>query len=230
MPESVFLRFTAPDREDLVKLRIFESVAAEGPWTNVIEEVTGVDLGTYPDYISQYTTNLAASKTNWFSIQWEDDKGAVTEISNPVQGGTSTLVGEIIALVGERDITLDDQVVRQETEFAIETYFGSDPYLATTDSYRVKVGLARLVQARSMMSTLATASGTNSGWTAGLVSMKSGTSASTSENLIRWLLEEAANGLGLSVARVAQMAQMVIAGGLSTYNGNGTAPVLVEVE
>ena len=122
---SVFLNFTPPDREDLTKLRIFEATDAAGPW-NEIEVVTAI--GEYPNYISSYTTNLATSNTNWFSIQWEDAKGAQTDQSNAIQGGTETLVGEIVDRVLVRDNTLDEQVVLAETEALIERYFGCDPY------------------------------------------------------------------------------------------------------
>ena len=229
MPVSVKLRFTAPDTEDLKYLKIYEEASPTGVWDTVIETVDLDALdAAYPEYISEYETNMALSATDWFAIQWIGRKGAVGGLSNPMQGGTSSLVGEIVELVGQRDSNLDAQVVRQETEFAIETYFGQDPYTATTDSYRIRVGLARLVQARTMLSDLAKGGGSNSGWTAGLVSMKSGTTGN--EKLVRWLLEQAAIGLGMNYARIAQMATMVIAGGMSAYDVSVAVPVLVEVE
>lgn len=233
---SVHLRFSAPAREDLTKLRIFEAASPAGPWITPIEILDLVAAGkVFPDYLSEYTTDDAANTTDWFAIQWEDAGGARTEISNAMQGGTTTMVGEIIDLVAERDHTLDEQTVRQETEFAIESYFGKDPYTVDTDTtnYRIRIGLARIVQARSMLNRLAatSSSGTSSGWTAGLVSMKSGSdSQSASEGLIRWLLQEAGNLLGWNYARVAQMATVVIAGGQSAYEIDYAEPILIGVE
>jgi hypothetical protein len=211
--------------EDLTKLKIYEAAASDGPWGAPIEEVT--DVGSYPDYIDHYTTALALSKVNWFTIIWEDSKGAETDRSNPIQGGADDLVSEIMDLVEERDHTLDTQVVRQETEFLLEQYYHIDPYTATEDSYMRKIGLARLVQARVMLNRIASSS-SSSGWTAGLVSMKSGGSADKAT--VIWLLEEAAKGLGWNYARVAQMATMVIAGGMSSYENYISEPILIEVE
>lgn len=233
---SVHLRFSAPAREDLTKLHIFEAASPAGPFITPIETVNLVTEGiVFPDYISEYTTDQAANTTDWFAIQWEDEGGAKTEISNAMQGGTTTLVGEIIDLVNERDHTLDEQTVRQESEFAIESFFGKDPYTvdSETTTYRIRIGLARVVQARAMLNRLAatSSSGSGSGWTAGLVSMKSSTdSQGASESLIRWLLQEAGNLLGWNYARVAQMATMTIAGGMSAYEIAFPEPILIAVD
>jgi hypothetical protein len=230
---SVHLKFSAPAREDLILLRIFEAPTAAGPFDVPIEEVDlAAEGAVYPDYISEYTTDLAVSTTNYFTVQFEDDKGALTDMSNPVQGGTGTFVGEIMDLVKERDHTLDEQTVRQEAEFAIETYFGIDPYtvVSATTSYRIRIGLARLVQARTMINRFAQVAGASaSSWTAGLVSMKSST-GSSDQALVKWLLEQAAEGLGLNYSRIAQMATMVIAGGLSAHQLGYAEAVLVAVE
>lgn len=229
---SVHLRFIPPDQPDLTKLRIYEGPDSTGPF-NLIEEITPV--GGYPDYISEYTTTLAGSLANWFAIEWEDSKGARTDLSAAVQGGTTTFVGEIIALVMARDATLDPQVVQQEAEAAVETYFGTDPYTVTSSTVRfsVKVGLARLVQARSMLNSLITSASVSasSGWTSGLVSMKSGTDqAKQSESLIRYLLQAAAESLGFGIGRIAQMAVPTIAGGLSEIVTADISRLLIEVE
>jgi hypothetical protein len=232
MPASVFLNFTPPDREDLTKLHIFESPNATGPWTN-IETVTAV--GTYPNYISSYTTNLAASALSWFSIQWEDSKGAKTDQSNSIRGGTETLVGEIVDRVLVRDGTLDEQVVLAETEAIIERYFGTDPYTIdpSTVGYATKNSLAKIVQAKSMYSTLITSATTGDSWTAGLVSMKSSSGSSSGTNalaVIDALMKEAARELGLGVSIVAQMANLQIAGGFSQIVSADISRLMIEVE
>jgi hypothetical protein len=228
---SVFLNFTPPDREDLAKLHIYEADAQDGPW-NLIETVEGAPLGTYPEYISFYTTENASSNVSWFAIQWEDEKGAKTDISNAIQGGTETLVGEIVDRVLTRDNTLDEQVVLQEAEAIIERYFGKDPYTVDPDSvgYYIKNALAKIVQAKSMFSKFATSSsGGTSGWTAGLVSMKSGNSQSSIDT-IQYLLEEGARELGLKVGIVAQMVGLEIAGGFTQIVTADISRLMIEVE
>lgn len=232
MPASVFLNFTPPDREDLVKLYIYESDDSDGPWT-LIETVVPPALGTYPDYISHYTTNLAGSNLHWFSIQWEDSKGAKTQQSNAIQGGTSTLVGEIVDRVMARDNSLDEQVVLAEAEALIERYFGTDPYTVdpSTVGYATKNSLAKMVQAKSMYSFLVTSTGSSSSWAAGLVSMKSSTTeVTTSLEIIKSLLAEAARELGLQVSVVAQMTGLEIAGGFSQIVSADISRLLIEVE
>ena len=228
MPESVRLRFTAPAEENLDALLIYEAASADGPWVTPIETVTAI--GSYPDYIDEYTTDQAASKVNCFAIQWRDSKGALTEISNPIQGGTTTLVGEVIQLVEQRDESLDPQVVRQEVETALEIYYGVDPYsLASEASYRIKNGLAKLAQARAMINPSRLV-GSNTGWTAGLVSMKSGSDVETDTKMIQMLIDSVSVDLGLRRSRVAQMAEMVIAGGMSEIVSADISRLLIEVE
>lgn len=227
---SVFLNFTPPDREELTTLRIFEATDKSGPWTE-IEAVT--EIGTYPNYISSYTTNLASNAINWFSIQWEDAKGAKTDQSNAIQGGTETLVGEIVDRVLVRDGTLDEQVVLAETEALIERYFGVDPYTVDPNSvgYATKNSLAKMVQAKSMYSKVVTSSSTSGGWTAGLVSMKSSSGDSTtSMDIIDSLMKEAARELGVGVSIVAQMMAIPIAGGFSQIVSADISRLLIEVE
>lgn len=227
---SVFLNFTPPDREDLSELRIFEGPTKDGPWT-LIE--TLVDLGPYPDYISHYTTDLASSNVSWFSIQWADTKGAETDLSNAIQGGTETLVGEIVDRALTRDNTLDEQVVLQEAEALVERYYGKDPYTVepSTVSYFTKNSLAKLVQAKAMLSGIVSSSTATSSWSAGLVSMKSGTSSSgDSYKLAVALMEEAAKELGMNFSRIAQMTGITIAGGFSQIVSADISRLMIEVE
>ena len=228
---SVRLQFTP--LEGFTKLNIYEADTAELAPGSKIETVVVDPV----DPISQYTTQQATGLNKWFSIQWEDASGGLSEMSNPIQGGTTTFIGEIIDLVRERDSSLDEQVVRQEAEAAIESFFGVDPYSIEFGSqrYAVKIGLARLVQARSLINGLVTTtsvSSSNSGWTAGLVSMKSGTAdqVKQSESLIKWLLEQASLSLGLSGSRIAQMAVPVIAGGFSEVVTADISRLMIEVE
>lgn len=226
---SVFLDFTPPDRDDLEKLHIFEATSVNGPWA-LIETVD--EIGSYPDYISNYTTELATNSINWFSIQWEDDKGAKTDQSNAIQGGTETLVGDIVSRVHVRDASLDEQVVLQETEAILERYFNTNPYTVPADSigYATKNSLAKIIHAKSMFTTVLVSTGSANSWTAGLVSMKSSTDTKSNLDIIKYLMQEAARELGLGISIVAQMARLEIAGGFSEIVSADISRLLIEVE
>lgn len=216
MPVKVPLSWIPPDIPDLAKLYILEGPSATGPFVS-IETITSI--GTYPGYIDHYTTALATSATDWFAIQWEDGVGAKTDISAPIQGGETTLVAEIVKRVRERDSGLSLQVIQQEAEGAIESYFGGDPYdpdLVDTATYGQKNGLTYMVLARALMSTVVAsiaASLNVDQATIGLISFKSGTSTSsgtktTSFDSIQKLLDMANALLGLTGSRVLQIADI----------------------
>lgn len=213
---SVALEFALPPQPDLVKVYVLESSAAEGPFT-VIDTIS--EVGTYPDYIDNYTTDQAADENNWFSIMWEDAKGAQGDLSQPMQGNTTTLVGLIADRVQQRGATASNEVIIQEAEAVIEQYFGKNPYeVPLPVSFQVLSGLTYVTMARSMISEIAasTTMSDTAGWTAGLVSMKSGASGSTStQQQFDWLLSMASRLLGIGVSRIAQMATPEIAGGQS---------------
>ena len=56
MPVSVRLDFTPPSQPNMATLFVEEAPAKEGPFA-AIDQTTAV--GTYPNYISSYTTQLA---------------------------------------------------------------------------------------------------------------------------------------------------------------------------
>src|SRR4051794_19821453 len=96
---SITLKFIPPEAPDIVALRIYESPVVDGPWTQ-IERTTSV--GTYPAYITSYTTALAVSVSDFFAIAWEDVAGAVGSMSEGMQGGTSSLLSEVVDQALER--------------------------------------------------------------------------------------------------------------------------------
>lgn len=210
---SVPLVFNLPAEEGLTALKIFEAPVAEGPWT-LIETVT--EIGVYPDYIHEYETSNATSAVDWFAISVVDQAGVESDLSVPMLGGTQTLVHDISSRVMQRGISLSESVVIQEAEAVIEMYFNTDPYLVNPlqVKYNTKAGLTYLVMGRAALFELASSGGTTSGWTAGLVSMKSG-DASASKVSLDWLMREAQNLLGIAQSRIAQMIVPEIAGGLS---------------
>ncbi len=224
---KVFLDFVPLDHPGLTKLHILEGAAAGGPFSE-IEMVTPV--GTYPDYLTSYTTDLAVNANNWFAIQWEDNKGWVSEISQAVQGGTTTLVGEIVSRMLQRDSGVKENVALQSAQSVVELYFNADPYTIDPDDvgYNVKDGLTLLALARSYIWRVASA-GTTSKYTAGLVSQEFGDTQSGFNNIDQ-LIAQANSILGLNVSRILLMDDIEIAGGTLTFGEDISRLLLVEIE
>lgn len=210
---AVTIRFIAPSEVGIVALRIYEGAAVDGPF-NLIERTT--DIGTYPDYIGHYTTVLETSSVDWFAIAWEDESGAVSPMSEAVQGGTETLVGILTGRVALRMPDVDENVIRQESEAVIEDVLRKDPYGANdpTVKYKTWSGMTLMVMAKVQLSEIASANASSEGFTAGLVSMKS-SSASLEIDDVKRLIDEASRLLGFTTARVVQMCVPEIAQGYS---------------
>jgi hypothetical protein len=195
---SVHLDFVPPNQPNLETLKIWESTSVDGIF-GVIESVTPV--GTYPNYLSEYTTDQATSPDNWFAISWVDDKGAETEKSAPIQGGASTLVRRLADRVLLRDATLNELVVVQTSEWAITYALDvSDPYSIADDgaTYQELEGMTFLVMAHSLITTIAATSATaGESYTAGLISQKGATTstASTDKTKLAQSLLDLANSL-----------------------------------
>lgn len=203
---DVPLNFIPPGEEGVTALLIYESGAQAGPFVP-IETVTAV--GTYPDYITEYMTSAATAADDWFTISWLIN-GIETEMSQPIKGGTTTLVQKIIDRVRDRDRFLSERVVAQEAEAAIQQAFGDnvDPYdsaLVASTSYRKLMGLVYLTMARSyVFGPLAQGSSSVESATMGLVSIKE-SSSTTDEKAIQKLLDLANAELGLSTSYVMLM-------------------------
>lgn len=226
---SVALKFIAPDDPDITKLIIYESDTFDGLFSP-IETIT--DIGEFPNYIREYTTNLAANDVDWFSIQWEDSKGARSDISIAVQGKTDTLVGEIVESMKLLDPNIGQNAAAMIARATAEKYFGKsttaiDP---ETISSAQRYGLALFSLASYHMVAATLRSGSAQKWVAGLVSMDSGSSSSQSSVDPKALFSEAARWLGIGGARVAQMEEVVIAGGFSSIVSADISRLLVEVE
>lgn len=205
---SVPFKFTPPDAEDLTKLHIYEAATRGGPFTTLIETVEPV--GVYPAYIDNYTTDQATSPVDWFAIQWEDSKGAKSAMSPSIQGGTETLVSEVIDRVMQRDPFVSRAVVAQEVEASVEMFFGKDPYTATDADipagrkYRTINGLTYLSLARVYLAGSTSSSEVTSA-TLGLVSFKSSTGQERKVD-VQSLLDLAGIELGIGQSRVLQIA------------------------
>jgi hypothetical protein len=170
-------------------------------------------IGTYPEYIDKYTTDLASNAADWFTIQWEDSKGAQTPLTAAIQGGTGTLIDKIVTRVLERDRTLDRRVVSQEAEAAIQQALGEnvdpyDPTLVTSISYRKLGGLVYLTMARSyIVAALSTTSEAVSSATMGLVSFKQSSGTNVSRD-VESLIDLANRELGISASFVMILADI----------------------
>lgn len=215
---SVPLRFLPPDIDNLVSLKIWESAVKEGPF---ILKATVAPIGSYPEYIDNYTLTTAVSVDDWFAISWVDSGGAESSLSAPVKGGTTTLVGEVVFRVLERDRSLDPQVVRQDAEAVVQHYFSADPYDTTlSPTYRQLNGLVLLVLARQKLVSMIEAIGSSDSFTIGLVSGKNTASASVTqqESAIKRLLDLAMSELGVSQSVIMQLAEPELSIGLTSYD------------
>jgi len=167
---SLPLDFTPPEDPGIVKLRILEASDPGGPYS-IIEEVT--NIGTYPNYITRYTTINALSLTDWFAIQWISSTGAESEISAPLQGGSKTLVSEVLDRVLLRRSDFDENVAAQVTEAVIDYALIGDPYAIDVNSvsYKQLEALTELVIVWKLYAEVATSASFNTtSYTAGLVS------------------------------------------------------------
>lgn len=190
MAVDVHLNFLPPTVPDLTKLRIFESPTINGIY-NEIEVVTAI--GSYPEYITRYTTASALAADDWFRIQWEDSKGAKTDMSEPWKGGTESLVSQITEMVLLRDPGINENVAAQEAAAVIEkTFKVTDPMslYANHGTHTQRIGLVYMVMARSYITDVIRSAQSGS-YTAGLVSQKSETNPKVTTDLIKWLLQEA---------------------------------------
>lgn len=202
---KVTLDFIPPDAPDIVALRINESAAKTGPFVQ-IERTTAI--GIPPDYITKYTTSLAASDADWFTISWENAAGDIGEQSAPWQGGTTSLVQKIIDRVRERDASIDERIVAQEAEGVIQWVLGDnvDPYDPSLSvSYRQLNGMTYLVMARAYtVQAVTTSGGAIDSATMGLVSFKN-SSGSTSKIDAGALIDLANRELGIATSFVLQL-------------------------
>jgi hypothetical protein len=197
MPVSVRLDFTPPSVEDVSTLYVEEAPASGGPFS-VIDTTTAV--GTYPGYISYYTTQNATDVNYWFRIRWETSDGVFTPYSAALMGGTKTLVQEIVDRVMLRNPSMNEIVVTQEAQAVVSQIFGTqDPNSIPVSqaTYTEIRGMTNLTLARSLVATYLAVGGSVSGYTAGLVSLKGGTTSSDPTKAIDALIALAAEDLPL---------------------------------
>jgi len=204
---TVRLDFVPPSQAGMVALRIEESSAQDGSFAE-IERATAI--GAYPNYISDYTTNLAVRENDWFRIRWEDENGAFSPYSGAIQGGTKTLVQEIVDRTLLRNPSLNEIIVTQEAQAAIASYYNTnDPNsILVTDATQVEMrGLTNMTLARSLVATTLATGGSVSGFTAGLVSIKSGATSTDPTKAIEALIKAANDDLGGNYSIILLMSE-----------------------
>lgn len=224
---SVRLNFRPPTDTGIDKLHIYEAAAKEGPF-GIIETVE--EVGTYPDYITEYSTQLATDAENWFAIEWESTKGVLSGMSAPMQGGTENLVSEITDRVILRDNGLNENVVAQEAEAVVEEFFPDRlvrEVMSNEATYRQISGMVLLTWARAALLT-SFSSSSGAGWTAGLVSLKPASSTARDFRAIGEILKQANVILNRSYSVVMLMEEIEVADGVKTLQGIDLSRVMVE--
>src|SRR4029077_15361267 len=138
---SVRLDFVPATTPGMISLRVEESMLKEGPFTEIDKVMA---IGAYPNYISYYVTLSATDANYWFRIRWEGEGGIFAPYSQPLQGGTKTLVQEIVDRVILRNPTLNEAIVTQEAQAVVSQY------MATDDPNSVLVDEANYIEIRGM--------------------------------------------------------------------------------
>jgi hypothetical protein len=193
-------------------MKIYEAAVPTGAFVQ-IESVSAI--GTYPNYIDEYTTETATSASHYFCIEFLDSKGATTGLSAPVKGDTELIIGEISQRVLERDSSLNERVVLQEAESAISYAFPAydpyDPALSSQIDYVEKRGLTNLTLAMCYLTEMARTPGFS--WTAGIVNLKTSDAAiKMRAQSIDRLITQANRDLNLTFSMIAFLEDIPVAG------------------
>lgn len=208
MPVAVRLDFTPPTVNDISKLHVEEAPAKGGPFQE-IDSTTAV--GTYPNYISFYTTQSATDLNYWFRIYWETTQGVKTPYSEPLQGGTKTLVQEIVDRTLLRNPSLNEVIVTQEAQAVVsQVFMTQDPNALQVEeaTYVQLRGMTNMTLARSLVATYLASGGTVAKYTAGLVSLQTGTTTADPTKAIDALLKSANDDLNLNYSVILLLSQV----------------------
>src|SRR5215467_3249709 len=219
MGVPVRLDFTPSTLPDVASLHIEEAPDQAGSFSE-IEIVTAV--GTYPNYISYYTTENATDLSYWFRIRWETGNGVFTPYSGALQGGTMTVVQEIVNRTLLRNPSLNEIIVTQEAQAVVSEQFpGEDPNMVPVqDATYVQLrGMTNMTLARSLIATSLASGGSVSKFTAGLVSLQAGTTSADPTKAIEALIKAANDDLGTGASYVLLMATVDPNGCGSGYCG-----------
>lgn len=224
---AVELQFLPPETEDIVTLHVEESSSQTGPFS----EVQTFPAGPYPNYIHEAVVTNAANPTDWFRIRWEDGTGNFTPYSAPIQGGTTTIVAQVMDRVILRDPGVDALIAGQESEASVCWFYGADnPYDVdpTKANPRTLSGLTILTLARVYISRLITQS-VSGKWQAGLVSMDSSASNNNAWKNIQNMIDLANRELGMNVSAVLLLNEITVGGGYKQLKSFDVSRALIEL-
>jgi hypothetical protein len=224
---AVHLEFLPPDEDNIISLRVEEASSMLGVYT----EKATIPAGTYPNYIRDADVTGVTSGNDWFRIRWADSNGNFTPYSAPIQGGTITIVAQVMDRTILRDPLINPLVAGQEAEAAVSQYFMvDDPYSVPSSEATPKIlsGLTLLTLARAYTLRLITG-GTQQKWTAGLVSMDQGSTATQSWAAIDKMIELANNELGRNYSRILLVEEINVAGGVRQLKSFDVSRALIEL-
>lgn len=224
---GVELQFLPPDENDIVTLHVEEAPTAAGTFT----QIQTFPAGTFPNYITRAEVTNATNATDWFRIRWEDSSGNFTPYSAPIQGGTTTIVAQLMDRVILRDPGINPLIAGQEAEAAVSWYFNADdPYSVDPARATPKIlsGLTTLTLARVYTSRIITQSTTGK-WSAGLVSMDSSASATNAWKNIDHMIELANRELDRNVSAIMLIEEISVAGGFKQLKSYDVSRALIEL-
>lgn len=225
---AVHLEFLPPSDEGMVTLHVEEAPTPTGTFTDIQD----FPAGTYPDYIREVDVTGATSATDWFRIRWQDGNGNYTPYSAPIQGGTTTIVAQVMDRVILRDPAVNPLIAGQEAEATVAEYFGvTDPYSVdpTKATPKILSGLTLLALARAYTLRLIQTTITGQKWAAGLVSMDAGTISTGGWTAIDKMIELANKELGRNYSRILLLEEVSVAGGLRQLKSLDVSRAMIEL-
>jgi hypothetical protein len=224
---AVELQFLPAEEEGMVTLHVEQSSLQGGPFT----EIQSFPAGTYPNYIHEAVVTNATDPSYWFRIRWEDASGNYTPFSDPVQGGTTSIVAQVMNRVILRDPSVETLIAGQEAEAAVSEYFNvDDPYSveASKVNPRILSGLTLLTLARAYTVRLITGAGQTARWSAGLISMQSGTTSTQSWDAIDKMVTLANRELQRNYSAVLLLNEITVGGRYQQLKGVDLSRTLIE--
>jgi hypothetical protein len=228
----VVLNISPYEAPGAASVQVYESATVDGPFVLVDTLAAGV----YPDYVTRIDTNLATNDADWFAVQWLAADGAeLTPLSPPIRAQAYSFVQMVADRVRQRDPSLNEDVVIQEAEGAIERYLGKNPYAAdfyldllVGTRYNVLNGLVYLTMARSMLDRLIKTSNVTKA-TIGVVSMQSGDTTTSVKN-IEALIGMANDLLGLTYSLVMVLEDIEIGNSVRGVMWRDQSRLVLETE
>jgi len=224
----VELQFLPPDTSDIQTLHVEEASSADGAFT----EIQTFPAGSSPEYISSVEVTNAIDPLDWFRIRWQDSVGNFTPYSQPIQGGTTTIVAQVMDRVILRNPTVNSLIAGQEAEAVVADYFSvNDPYSIDPTQANPKLlsGLTLLALARVYTLRLISA-GTTAKWSSGLVSMDTSTNTAQTWGAVDKMIELANRELGRNYSVVAMIKEIEVAGGFRQLKSLDVSRALIEIQ